>query len=111
LNKLILDGHKLNWHKNRVELWQRGEKIAPITIDCALTRRCNYRCLYCYGKLQANDEKKITRDVVFRFLDDAAEIGVKAVSFVSDGESTCSPHLSDAIVRGNFNGLFRDNGL
>jgi MoaA/NifB/PqqE/SkfB family radical SAM enzyme len=55
--------------------------------------------------LQANDERKMTRDVIFRFLDDAAEIGVKAVSFVSDGESTCSPYLYDAIIRGKKNGL------
>jgi len=101
----ILDGHKLAWHAERVEAWRRGERIAPITIDCALTRRCNYRCVYCYGKLQANDEKKMTRDVIFRFLDDAADIGVKAISLVSDGESTCSPHFKDAILRGSANGL------
>jgi MoaA/NifB/PqqE/SkfB family radical SAM enzyme len=47
----------------------------------------------------------MTRDVIFRFLDDAADIGVKAISFVSDGESTCSPHLYDAILRGRANGL------
>jgi MoaA/NifB/PqqE/SkfB family radical SAM enzyme len=105
MEKIILDGHKLAWHKDRVEAWLNGEKIAPITIDCALTRACTYRCVYCYGKLQANDEKKMTRDVIFRFLDDAAEIGVKAISFVSDGESTCSAHLYDAILRGKSNGL------
>jgi MoaA/NifB/PqqE/SkfB family radical SAM enzyme len=103
--ELILDGHKLNWHKDRVEAWLKGERIAPITIDCSLTRRCTYRCVYCYGQLQANDEKRMTRDVIFRFLDDAAEIGVRAVSFVSDGESTCSPHLYDAILRGRANRL------
>lgn len=105
MKKLILDGHKLLWHRERVEAWLRGERIAPITIDCALTRKCSYRCVYCYGQLQANDEKRMTRDVIFRFLDDAAEIGVNAVSFVSDGESTCSPHLYDAILRGKSNGL------
>ena len=102
---IILDGHKLAWHKNRVEAWLNGERIAPITIDCALTRACTYKCVYCYGMLQANDEKRMTKDVVFRFLDDAAEIGVKAISFVSDGESTCSPHLYDAVLRGKKNGL------
>jgi MoaA/NifB/PqqE/SkfB family radical SAM enzyme len=105
MSKLILDGHKLMWHRERVEAWLRGERIAPITIDCSLTRRCTYRCVYCYGQLQSNDEKKMTRDVIFRFLDDAAEIGVKAVSFVSDGESTCSSYLYDAILRGRENGL------
>lgn len=105
MKELILDGHKLNLHKDRVDAWQRGERIAPITIDCSLTRRCTYKCVYCYGQLQTNDEKHMTRDVIFRFLDDAAEIGVKAISFVSDGESTCSPHLYDAILRGRANGL------
>lgn len=103
--ELVLDGHKLLWHKDRIEAWLRGERIAPITIDCALTRRCSYKCVYCYGKLQANDEKKMTKDVIFRFLDDAAHIGVKAISFVSDGESTCSPYIYDAILRGKSNGL------
>lgn len=102
---LILDDHKLLWHQDRVEAWLGGERIAPITIDCALTRSCTYRCKYCYGQLQANDEKIMTREVIFRFLDDAARIGVKAISFVSDGESTCSPYLYDAILRGKANGL------
>ena len=105
MSTLILDGHKLLWHRERVDAWLRGERIAPITIDCALTRGCTYKCVYCYGMLQENDEKRMTKDVIFRFLDDAAEIGVKAISFVSDGESTCSPHLYDAILRGRANGL------
>ena len=104
-NNLILDGNKLAWHRDRVDAWLAGERIAPITIDCALTRACTYRCVYCYGQLQANDEKIMTRDVIFRFLDDASDIGVKAISFVSDGESTCSPHVYDAIIRGKDNGL------
>ena len=49
--------------------------------------------------------RPLTKDHIFSFLDDAAEIGVKAISFVSDGESTCNPHLYDAIVRGKQNGL------
>ena len=105
MEKLILDGHKLAWHRDRVDAWLRGERIAPITIDCALTRRCTYKCVYCYGMLQENDEKRITKNVIYRFLDDVAEIGVKAISFVSDGESTCNPNLYEAIIHGRKNGL------
>lgn len=105
MEQIVLDGHKLAWHPDRVQAWLAGERIAPITIDCALTRRCTYRCVYCYGMLQENFQRELDRDAIFRFLDDAAEIGVKAVSFVSDGESTCSPHLQDAILRGADNGL------
>ncbi len=105
MDKILLDHQKLLWHKERLKSWLAGERIAPITVDCALTRRCSYRCVYCYGQLQANQERPMTEDVIVRFLDDAAEIGVKAVSFVSDGESTCSPHLYTAIDRGFRNGL------
>ncbi len=104
-DKIVLDGHKVLWHKERVEAWLRGERIAPITIDCALTRACSYKCIYCYGTLQQNEGYNLSKDVIFRFLDDAAEIGVKAISFVSDGESAHSPHVYDAILHGKANGL------
>ncbi len=102
---LVLDGTKILWHKERVEAWLRGERIAPITIDMALTRACNYRCEYCYGTLQENPRRRITKDVMFHFLDDAAEIGVKAISLVSDGESSVSPIYPDVIKKGSENGL------
>jgi MoaA/NifB/PqqE/SkfB family radical SAM enzyme len=105
LKNLVLDGHKLKWHRPRVEAWLAGDRIAPITIDCALTRACNFQCTFCYAMLQTNDIKKMTKDVIYDFLDDAAKIGVKGVSFVSDGESTVSPHLPDAIVHGKEVGL------
>ncbi len=105
-HNLVLDGHKMLHHQDRLKAWLRGERIAPITIDCALTRNCSYRCVYCYGLLQEQvDTRNLSKEVIFRFLKDAAEIGVKAVSFVSDGESTCSPHLYDAILYGKQQGL------
>lgn len=103
--QLILDGTKIGWHMDRVQAWERGERIAPITIDMALTRACNFACEYCYAMLQENDRKVITRQVIFDFLEDCAEIGVKGISLVSDGESTISPVFSDAIRRGSELGL------
>ena len=103
--KLILDGTKVAWHLDRVAQWERGERIAPITIDMALTRACNFACEFCYAMLQENDRKVITRDVIFNFLDDCAEMGVKGISFVSDGESTISPVFADAIKHGHEVGL------
>ena len=102
---LILDSTKLNWHLERVKQWQRGERIAPITIDMALTRACNYSCHFCYAMLQENDRKQITQKVIFDFLEDCAEIGVKGISFVSDGESTISPAFIDACKKGHELGI------
>ena len=103
--ELILDGTKIAWHLDRVQAWERGDRIAPITIDMALTRACNFACEYCYAMLQENDRKVITREVIFDFLEDCAEIGVKGISFVSDGESTISPVFADAVRRGSELGL------
>jgi MoaA/NifB/PqqE/SkfB family radical SAM enzyme len=102
---LILDGTKIAWHQDRIRAWERGERIAPITIDMALTRACNFACHYCYAMLQENDRKVIDQRVIYEFLEDCAEIGVKGISLVSDGESTISPVFVDAIRRGSELGI------
>jgi MoaA/NifB/PqqE/SkfB family radical SAM enzyme len=106
----ILDGSKIAWHLDRVEAWERGERIAPITIDMALTRACNYACVYCYATLQENDRKVIDKPVIDAFLEDCAEIGVKGISLVSDGESSVSPVFAHTIVRGSELGLSMATG-
>lgn len=103
--ELILDGTKIEWHQERIAAWERGERIAPITIDMALTRACNYACHFCYAMMQENKRSNITKDVIFKFMDDCAEMGVKGISLVSDGESTLSPVFVDAIKRGHANGI------
>jgi MoaA/NifB/PqqE/SkfB family radical SAM enzyme len=107
---LILDGTKLDWHLDRVRAWERGERIAPITIDMALTRACNYGCNFCYAMFQENDRKVVNREVIYNFLDDCAEADVKAISLVSDGESTISPVFVDTIVRGSELGISMASG-
>ena len=108
--ELILDGTKIHWYLDRIQAWERGERIAPITIDMALTRACNYACYFCYAMLQENDRQVITSQVMDRFLEDCAEMGVKGISLVSDGESTLSPSFVHTIVRGSALGLSMASG-
>lgn len=102
---MILDGTKINWYHDRVRAWERGEKIAPITIDMALTTTCNMGCVFCYRYLQHNKRYKITKEHMTRFLDDCAEIGVKGISLVSDGESSISPAYAHTLTHGHSVGL------
>lgn len=108
--QLILDNTKIAWHAERVAAWERGERVAPITIDMALTRACNFGCHYCYAMLQENDRRVINQGVIYDFLSDCAEIGVKGISLVSDGESSISPVFVDSIVRGHELGLSMATG-
>lgn len=94
---LVLDGTKVGWWHDRVEAWKRGEKIAPVTMDVAWSRKCNAACSFCYATLQASAGGEITERNALEFLEDAAEIGVKGVSLISDGESTVVPFYERSI--------------
>ncbi|MBI4218693.1 MAG: radical SAM protein [Chloroflexi bacterium] len=107
---LILDGTKIPWHLDRIQAWERGERFAPITIDMALTRACNYACVFCYAALQENERHPITMPVMEGFLADCAEMGVKGISLVSDGESTLSPVYAYTIKRGHELGISMASG-
>jgi MoaA/NifB/PqqE/SkfB family radical SAM enzyme len=88
---LILDSHKLPHHFERVQAWEAGERIAPVSVDMALTRACGAMCAFCYAMVQEPQERSSVKvDSSLSLLDDFKSIGVKSVSLISDGESTIS---------------------
>jgi len=88
---LVLDSHKLSYHYDRVAAWASGERIAPISVDMALSRACGAMCSFCYAMVQEPQERAVIKTAqALNLLDDFAEIGVKGVSLISDGESTLS---------------------
>ena len=89
--ELILDSHKLSHHFDRVKAWEDGQKVAPVSVDMALTRACGAMCSFCYAMVQEPQERaSIKVDDALRLADDFAEVGVRGVSLISDGESTLS---------------------
>tara|TARA_Y100000590_G_scaffold30022_1_gene33375 strand:+ start:543 stop:1709 length:1167 start_codon:yes stop_codon:yes gene_type:complete len=89
--KLILDSHKLSYHYDRVKAWENNERIAPVSVDMALTRACGAMCSFCYAMVQEPQERSTIKvKEALKLVDDFAEIGVKGVSLISDGESTLS---------------------
>ncbi|BBL70622.1 radical SAM/SPASM domain-containing protein [Methylogaea oryzae] len=88
---LILDSHKLSHHYDRVAAWEAGERIAPVSVDMALTRACGAMCSFCYAMMQESQVRSpVTTSHALNLLDDFAAMGVRSVSLVSDGESTLS---------------------
>ena len=89
--RLIVDSHKLSYHYDRVQAFLNGERIAPVSVDMALTRACGAMCSFCYAMVQEPQERSAIKvKSALDLLDDFAEIGVRAVSLISDGESTLS---------------------
>ena len=89
--ELILDSHKLSYHMDRVMAWEAGERIAPVSVDMSLTRACGAMCSFCYAMMQESQSRSSIKTAhALNLLDDFAEIGIRSVSLVSDGESTLS---------------------
>ena len=88
---LILDSHKLSYHVDRVRAWEAGERIAPVSVDMALTRACGAMCSFCYAMMQESQARSSIKTIhALNLVDDFAAIGVRSLSLVSDGESTLS---------------------
>ena len=104
--ELILDSHKISHHMDRVRAWEAGERIAPVTVDMALTRACGSMCKFCYAMMQEPQKRHgIKTDHILNLLDDFAEIGIKGVSLVSDGESTLSKAYVPFVEHAAKNGI------
>jgi len=103
---LILDDHKLSWHFDRVEKWESGDRVAPVSVDMALTRACGAMCSFCYAMVQEPQERQAIKEThALTLADDFAEIGVRGVSLISDGESTLSKAYVPFITHLKQNGI------
>lgn len=106
VDKLVLDGTRVGYWPERIAAWERGERIAPVHLDVAWSRRCQAACHFCFASIQASDDGgEITREVALGFLSDAADIGVKGISIISDGESSLVPFYAESIEHGSKCGL------
>ena len=108
---LILDSHKLSYHMDRVNAWAAGERIAPVGVDMALTRGCGAMCTFCYAMMQESQARSsIKVDHALQLVDDFAEVGIRSVSLVSDGESTLAKSYVPFIQHASKLGIDVANG-
>ena len=72
---LILDNHKLSYHYQRFQDWVNGSKVAPVSVDMALTRSCGAMCKFCYAMVQEPQERSAIKiKDALNLADDFAEI-------------------------------------
>jgi MoaA/NifB/PqqE/SkfB family radical SAM enzyme len=103
-------GGKLKWHPRRVADWLEGKRIAPIHIDCGLSKGCNIHCHYCFGVLQGTHYKQgdipiFPKEHLLNYLRSAGEVGVKSIGLIGEGEPTLNPALNEAICVGRGAGI------
>jgi MoaA/NifB/PqqE/SkfB family radical SAM enzyme len=80
--------------------------IAPIHIDCGITKKCNMLCTYCYGKMQVLNGAIMSKEALLdNLIRSAAKIGVRSLGFIGDGEPTMNPHCFDGLKLGKELGI------
>lgn len=105
-DNFLMDSHKLYWHLDRVNDWLQAKRIAPLYLDMGITQTCNVQCSYCYYAVPEHRTNAIIEtDALISFLKEAAEIGVKAIGFLGDGEPMMHPGVYDAVAAGKGAGL------
>lgn len=94
----MMDGTKLGYHREVIEdYFKRGKRVAPIHIDAGIAKCCQIRCVFCYGKYQEMAPVYIKREALLQMVLDAADIGVKSLAFIGDGDPTMNPYLYEAL--------------
>lgn len=93
-----LDFRKVFYHTdNLIELKQTGDSW-PIHMQVGLTSFCNHRCIFCHGGHTAIESDLfkpaiIDLDILLNCLKEAKVHGLKAVTFVGNGEPLLYPHI------------------
>ena len=95
--ELKLDDHKMIHHLDRVNEWLREETIAPISLDIGIAKWCNIGCTFCAADAYQKQKMELSGEILNNALRDAAQHGVRSVSFAGDGEPTLNPSLYGAV--------------
>jgi len=109
-DKFMMDSHKMMWHLDRVNEWNKTGRTTPIHIDVGISKGCNIRCEYCYGATQGNlfqRQKDITfpKEALLRYFRTAGEAGVRSMAIIGEAEPTLNPYLYEAIKEGKKAGV------
>jgi MoaA/NifB/PqqE/SkfB family radical SAM enzyme len=102
---LQLEGHKLQYHPDRVADFLAGRTVWPIYAEISPTSACNHRCRFCNFNCLGHEGGYFPRDRLPVLMDELKRSGVKAVVFAGAGEPSLHPDTFPAIRRAREAGL------
>ncbi len=85
---------------------------SPLSMNLALTRRCNFACRYCYLGSGRQPTHDLPKDIALNLIKEAEEMGIARV-YLASGEPLLYPHICEvvsAITKGGMVTSFSTNG-
>jgi MoaA/NifB/PqqE/SkfB family radical SAM enzyme len=89
-----IDGHKLDYHVDRVAEWMSGD-TTPVYVEVSPTARCNHSCKFCALDYANHKNVEIPTDRLITLGQEMGEIGVRGVMFGGEGEPTLHTGLAE----------------
>lgn len=99
MDKYKIDGHKLNYHINRLNDWLEGRVVYPIYAEIAPSGTCNHRCTFCALDYVEYQKRFLERELLLERLAELAQRGLKSVMYAGEGEPLLHPEIGDIVVR------------
>lgn len=97
IDKLYMDGTKLDRHLEEVNRWKEKKWFSPIHMELSFTNMCNQKCTFCYTAW-AHGTTKMSKDTIVSMIRSAKKTGVKSTLIAGEGEPTINPFYKDAIL-------------
>jgi len=102
----VLSFEKIMYHPENILAVKQQTNIFPVHATISLSNHCNHRCLWCTAYEFQLDKSIITDyDKLLDFLTRAKGRGLKAVTYVGNGEPTAYPRFKELVENVNALGL------
>lgn len=72
------------------EIRQARKERKLLSLDIELTKRCNFKCIYCYAAREARPEHELTAEELFAVIDEALALGLRTMT-LTGGEPLLDP--------------------
>lgn len=113
-----LSAEKVFYHSEKLlELKNTGDTW-PVHMQIGLTSFCNHKCIFCHGghnDISRAEKTEMDLNVLMRCLEQAKKHGLKAVTFVGNGEPLAYSRIDELLERlrdmGLEVGVFSNGGL
>lgn len=102
----VLSFDKIMYHPEHILAIKNETTIFPVHATISLSNHCNHKCLWCTAyEFQLDKAKTVDHDKLIKFLSDAKKRGLKAVTYVGNGEPTVYHKFSELVKEVNSLGI------
>lgn len=114
-SKYIFDGHKLNYHTDRLNGFLSEGDCFPVYMEISPVGSCNHRCVFCAYDFIGHPNRKLESVRFLKFIDEISECNIKSLLYAGEGEPLMHPDIDKFILHSRNNkidvGIFTNGHL